>query len=96
MEALLVATATLRQTDVLKVPHHGSRSSSTEEFLSATRPAFALISAGYENPFRHPHPAVIERLNRAGAAVLRTDIHGLITARTDGRTLEVDTAAWRE
>ena len=52
-------------TDVLKVAHHGSRTSSTEEFVSAVQPAFALISAGFENSYGHPHPAVVQRLDRA-------------------------------
>jgi competence protein ComEC len=83
----------LRPTDVLKVAHHGSRTSSTEEFLSAVQPAFAVISAGFENSYGHPHPTVVERLREHHAAILRTDFDGLITIRTDGKRLTVETNA---
>jgi len=76
---------------VLKVAHHGSRTSSTEEFLSAVHPAFAVISAGFENSYGHPHPAIIERLRAHHADVLRTDVNGLITLRTDGHKITLET-----
>jgi competence protein ComEC len=81
----------LHPTDVLKVAHHGSRTSSTEEFLSAVQPAFALISAGFESSYGHPHPSVVERLREHHAAILRTDMDGMITIRTDGRRMSVET-----
>ena len=83
-------------SDVLKVGHHGSRTSSTEEFLSAVKPAFAVISAGFENSYGFPHAAVLERLRRHEAAVLETDRDGLVTIRTDGRRLSVETGRWME
>lgn len=72
-------------SDVLKVPHHGSASSSTPDFISAVNPDIAVISSGRDNPFGHPHPSVIERLESSGARVLRTDADGTIRVRTDGR-----------
>jgi competence protein ComEC len=81
----------LRATDVLKVAHHGSRTSSSEEFLDAVHPAFAVISTGFENSYGHPHPAIVERLVEHHATILRTDRDGLITIRTDGRRLTVET-----
>jgi competence protein ComEC len=81
----------LRPSDVLKVAHHGSRTSSTEEFLSAVQPAFAVISAGFENSYGHPHPTVVARLREHHAAVLRTDVDGMITIRTDGHKIRVAT-----
>jgi competence protein ComEC len=81
----------IQHADVLKVAHHGSRTSSSEEFLSAVTPAFAVISDGFENSYGHPHPAVIERLEQHHADILRTDQKGLITIRTDGRRLSVET-----
>jgi competence protein ComEC len=81
----------LRPTDVLKVAHHGSRTSSTEEFLGSVQPAFAVISAGFENSYGHPHPTVLERLREHHAAILRTDVDGMITIRTDGRRMSVET-----
>ena len=77
-------------TDVLKVPHHGSRTSSNEEFLETAHPAFAIISAGFENSYGHPHAAVVERLLDRHAEVLRTDRNGMVTIRTDGRNLTVE------
>ena len=91
IEQEMLYTNELHSTDVLKVAHHGSRTSSTEEFLSAVQPAFALISAGFENSYGHPHPTVVERLREHHAAILRTDRDGLITIRTDGRKINVET-----
>lgn len=61
---------------LLKVAHHGSNSSSSEEFLSRTSPEYAVISVGEINPYNLPHPAAVERLENSGAEVLRTDILG--------------------
>lgn len=89
----LVDRGVLTRTTVLKVSHHGSRSSTLPEFLDSTRPAFAIISAGYGNLFRHPHPELVERLEQHNTAILRTDRNGLITVRSDGRRISVDTGA---
>jgi len=93
-ERRLVEGAALRPATVLKVPHHGSRTSSTEDFLAETRPAFAVISAGKDNPFRNPHPEVLARLGRLRTAVLRTDLLGAVTLRSDGSGIEVETARY--
>ncbi|MBI4257127.1 MBL fold metallo-hydrolase [Candidatus Uhrbacteria bacterium] len=61
--------------DVLKVGHHGSLTSTSWEFLQATRPEIALISMGRENSYGHPHPTIIQRLEDIGAAIFRTDFH---------------------
>ena len=61
------------------------------EFLSAVQPAFAVISAGFENSYGHPHPTVVERLREHHAAILRTDLDGMITIRTDGNRISVET-----
>ena len=66
------------RAEVLLVPHHGSRTSSTPEFVAAVSPAVALISAGWRNRFRQPSPAVEARYRDRGAAVLRTDILGAL------------------
>lgn len=80
------APAALR---VVKVPHHGSITSSTEAFVRALAPDVAVISAGRSNNFGHPSPVVLQRYVDAGAAVFRTDKEGAIECVTDGETLEV-------
>jgi competence protein ComEC len=80
------------QSDLLKVAHHGSRTSTTQGFLDAVRPPFALISAGFENAYRYPHPDVLARLAGRGARVLRTDLDGAISVWSDGTRLRVETA----
>lgn len=64
------------RADVLKVGHHGSKNSTTPEFLGAVRPRFGIISAGEDNLFGHPSPELLERLENAGVRVLRTDRWG--------------------
>ncbi len=76
---------------VLKVAHHGSRTSSGAGFLAELRPRVALVSAGKANPFGHPHPEVIERLRQAGAWLLRTDRDGAIEVSTDGEAVWLET-----
>lgn len=67
--------------DVLKVGHHGSKTSSTEGFLGVIRPNVAIISAGRNNRFGHPHQEVLERLSQVQAEVYRTDLQGAIIFR---------------
>ncbi len=78
---------------ILKVAHHGSRTSSSRELLEGWRPQTALISCGRGNLFGHPAPEVLQRLAAVGATVYRTDRHGQITIDTDGRRLSVATYA---
>ena len=79
------------QTDVIKVAHHGSLTSSTEEFVAAARAKLAVISVGRESPFGHPRTEVIERWKRAGALILTTGENGTISISTDGRDLQLKT-----
>ena len=72
--------------DVLKVGHHGSDTSSTEEFLDAVSPKIAIISCGEGNKYGHPHDVVMERLAARGITVYRTDTDGSIVLKTDGKT----------
>ncbi|HUF12730.1 MAG TPA: DNA internalization-related competence protein ComEC/Rec2 [Longimicrobiales bacterium] len=69
------------RVDLLKVGHHGSRSSTTAELLEVARPAIAIIPVGRRNRYGHPHPTVIRRLADAGIRVYRTDVHGDIVLR---------------
>jgi len=82
------------RADVLKVGHHGSNTSSSDSFLDAVSPAFAIISDGYANSFGHPHPKVLERLAAHHSTILRTDVHGLTTVRTDGERIFLETFRW--
>ncbi|MCG8460508.1 MAG: MBL fold metallo-hydrolase, partial [Holophagales bacterium] len=71
-------TEGLSGVDVLKVAHHGSKSSSSARFLAVASPRLALISAGRRNTYGHPHPDVLRRLRQAGALILRTDQSGAV------------------
>lgn len=76
-------------SDVLKVGHHGSKNSTTLEFLAAVQPQLAIISAGAENPYGHPSPELLQRLTDANVRILRTDQSGAIHVLTDGKQIEV-------
>lgn len=79
----------LPNADVLKVAHHGSSTSSTEDFLDIVSPNIAVISCGTGNDYGHPAEETLKRLAAVGAEVYRTDQHGMVTVTTDGTTLEV-------
>jgi len=79
------------KADVVKVPHHGSRTSSTDSFVLATHPRFAIISVGRQSMFGHPHKEVVERWRANGATVLTTGDCGTITVATDGKELSLKT-----
>jgi competence protein ComEC len=74
---------------ILKVPHHGSGTSSSMEFLEALHPNIAVISAGRGNPFGHPVRAVLARYAAVGATIFRTDQDGAVMVDTDGATVHV-------
>ncbi|MEZ5660549.1 MAG: hypothetical protein R3E83_19150 [Burkholderiaceae bacterium] len=77
-------------SEILLVPHHGSRTSSSETFLQAVAPRVAIIQAGYRNRFRHPSQAVLARYREQGVRVLRTDHDGALTIRfSNGRPTEI-------
>jgi len=64
--------------DIIKVPHHGSNTSSTEELLDIIRPIIGIISVGRNNLFNHPRDEVLERYEKIGSLIYRTDIHGMV------------------
>jgi competence protein ComEC len=82
------------KSDVLKTGHHGSRTSSSPQYLAAAAPRHAVISVGRFNSFRHPTPIVLSRLEESGVTIHRTDGDGAIFFETDGKTLH--RIAWRE
>ncbi len=84
-----VGCAALR-ADVLKLGHHGSRTSTTPAFLAAVSPRLAIASVGAGNRYGHPAPAVVARLAEAAIPLWRTDEDGTVVVRTNGRTLSVE------
>jgi len=89
-------TAVLReginlQCDIVKVAHHGSKTSSIEAFISATHPSLAIVSVGRTSMFGHPNQDVVERWRASGAEVMTTGQRGTISVVTDGRELKVST-----
>jgi competence protein ComEC len=93
-EAQLVARGDALVAPLASAPHHGSRHSSSDAFVQATRPRWVIVQAGYRNRFGHPDADVVERYRRVGAEVMRTDHDGAVQWRfaADG-TVAVD--AWR-
>ncbi|MBI4634702.1 MAG: DNA internalization-related competence protein ComEC/Rec2 [Deltaproteobacteria bacterium] len=79
------------KSDILLVPHHGGRSSSTISFLKRVQPRIALISCGAGNTFGDPHPDVLRRLRMLNTRIFRTDNDGAITISTDGRKINLHT-----
>jgi competence protein ComEC len=79
------------RADILKIPHHGSSSSSSLPFLDRVKPAYAILSVGERNIARLPHPDILKRYEQLGSRILRTDQHGAITVMTDGEKIEVKT-----
>ena len=73
------------RADALVLPHHGSRTSSSERFVEAVQPRVAIASVGARNPHGHPHPEVVARY--AAIVLYRTDEHGDVTLRSDGERL---------
>ena len=90
---LLARSGSALRADVLKVGHHGSRTSSSRDLLAAVSPEVAVISVGRRNRFGHPSTTTIEALAAAHAGVWRTDRDGAVTVTTDGDALEVTSMA---
>jgi competence protein ComEC len=88
VEQELVRRGDPLDADFLKVPHHGSRTSASAEFIAAVTPVIAVLSLGANNPFGHPHAEMLGSLARPGVQVYRTDRDGAVTVLTDGTTLQ--------
>lgn len=91
-ELLAIDSGISLKSTVLKVAHHGSSSSSSEDFLAATEPEYAVISVGADNDYGHPTQRTLGRLQEQGVTVLRTDMQGDIHCVSDGKTLQFDVA----
>ena len=83
MEEELLKAGYDLSADILKVPHHGSKTSSSTGFLLAVDPELALISVGRENTYGHPHPTILERYERLGIPTRRTDQEGTVELTFD-------------
>ncbi len=90
-EAELLQFPEVLSANVVKVPHHGSKTSSTEDFIKATKTEYAVISVGKDSPFEHPDEDVVERWKKHGAKVLVTGDNGAIQFISDGKNLEIRT-----
>ena len=77
------------KSDFIRVGHHGSVTSSSEEFLSRVKPEYAVISVGEFNDYSHPHEEVLERYAKIGAQIYRTDLMGDIFVTSDGKAIEI-------
>ena len=84
-------SSSLQAIDCLKIAHHGSKNASTECFLDLTQPEIAVISAGKNNRYGHPHEELLERLKDRGTEVFRTDLFGALKVTTDGKKVRVET-----
>lgn len=91
VEKQLMADNISLKCDVLKIGHHGSMYGTSEEFLSATAPSFAMISCGKGNRYSHPHDVVLLRLKEAGVRYFRTDTNGSVTFTVNEKEIEVTT-----
>ena len=76
---------------VIKIGHHGSSNSTSDEFLQAVNPEYAIISVGADNPYSHPSKDVIDKLSKNNIVIMRTDINGTIVCRSDGDSVNFET-----
>lgn len=89
-EGLLTEKLDSQKYDVLKVAHHGSKNSTSEEFLQSVSPEIALISAGKENRYGHPHEETLLRLETCGCQIYNTQDCGAVTVVSDGEVMRVE------
>ena len=94
-ERTLAPRLALAPTVIVKAPHHGSATSSTQAFIDAVHPAAVIFSAGRGNRFGHPAPAVVARYRAAGAITFGTDEDGAVVVETDGKRVEISTWSGR-
>ena len=91
-EEAIMARGLSLSADILRLGHHGSRTSTGQEFFEAVDPTIAVIQVGEGNKYNHPHDCVMERLETAGVRIYRNDLHGDIVITSDGANLDVRTA----
>lgn len=84
------------ECDVLKVGHHGSYTATSDEFLQASNPVYAVISCGKDNAYGHPHSEVISKLEEDDVQIYRTDMMGTIQAVSDGENVKMSTGNFHQ
>ena len=94
-EAEMAAEGRALRSAVLLVPHHGSRTSSSAEFIAAVAPRWAIVPVGYRSRFGHPNAEVLERYRSAGVQLVRTDLDGAVAVRMGGAELRLDSERHR-
>jgi competence protein ComEC len=90
-DMMMLDSLPVPEVEILKVGHHGSRTASSEDFLSITSPEVAIYMAGEGNSYGHPHEETIAALNNIGAVIYGTDVNGTIVVTTDGETYLIQT-----
>jgi len=88
-EKKLIMGEIVLKSDLIKIAHHGSKYSTSDDFISRVRPAYAVISVGARNKFKHPSPATLKKLSDVGIRIYRTDINGTIVAKSDGEKMDI-------
>lgn len=89
----MVNSGALLSSDVLKAGHHGSSTSTSDGFLKKVSPAWVVIQCGRDNPYGHPHKETMDKLEKAGCKVFRTDEEGTVIAQSDGKNISWKTLA---
>ena len=87
IEYTMIASGISYAADILKIGHHGSKTSTTQGFLDTVHPDFAVISAGRKNNYGHPHQEVVDRIQAAGIDLFRTDINGDVEFMSNGKNI---------
>lgn len=89
-EQMLIERLPVKEYEVLKVAHHGSKNSTEIAFLEKVQPNYALISAGVRNSYGHPHEETLERLEMFESIIYKTNTSGAITIRTNGEKMYIE------
>ncbi len=87
VEKILLKAGADLSAEILKVAHHGSQYSSSQEFLEKVGPKIAIIEVGKDNDFGHPNLRIVKRLERVGAEIFRTDMNGTVKMISDGKAV---------
>ena len=90
VEKQILENEKLITSDILKVAHHGSKTSSSEDFVKIVNPAVVVISVGENNPYNHPHPTVLELFEKYDINILRTDLVGDVRIISDGKNIKIN------